>query len=184
MTETYLPTPVLLPFSKKSCGILRSPSTSGTEKEPEDREILSRVLPDECCWLAAQSGRTFCAMHRIPEGIIALSNFVHHNEYFHRGVPISCSTEFRTILARHRCNHDEMVMKQCGEQFETIVSNKTENQLDNLVEDEAVDKYHDRVINVLDKNGKDSPTTLNEEQCDTLIQSNMFLEEKETAIKE
>ncbi|XP_053994041.1 uncharacterized protein LOC128884590, partial [Hylaeus volcanicus] len=51
--KTYLPAPVIIPFSPRSCGILET--SSAIHRIAENGEILSRIIPDECCWFPAQS---------------------------------------------------------------------------------------------------------------------------------
>ncbi|XP_031836673.1 uncharacterized protein LOC116428755 [Nomia melanderi] len=73
--KTYVPSPVLFPFSARSCGIL---GASAVHRITGNREILSRIVPEECCWFAGQTRR----------GGARTNNFV-----------VSNDVEFETILA-------------------------------------------------------------------------------------
>lgn len=58
--ETYLTTPMLFPFLSTSQSTLGNNATRGIT---EDERLVSRILPNECCWLA-QIGH---AITRIPD---------------------------------------------------------------------------------------------------------------------
>lgn len=53
LPKTYLSTPVAFPFSSRSCGILGT--SAAIHRITESREILSRIMQEECCWFATQS---------------------------------------------------------------------------------------------------------------------------------
>ncbi|XP_076293694.1 uncharacterized protein LOC143215446 [Lasioglossum baleicum] len=62
--KTYLPSPVLFPFTTRSCGIL---GASRIHRINGNGEIVSRIVPNECCWFAGQQR---CGGPRIPDNIV------------------------------------------------------------------------------------------------------------------
>nr|XP_012139818.1 PREDICTED: uncharacterized protein LOC100878409 isoform X2 [Megachile rotundata] len=63
--KTYLSTPVIFPFSPRSCGILGA--STAIHRIAENGEILSRIIPDDCCWFAARSR---CGVSRISDNVV------------------------------------------------------------------------------------------------------------------
>ncbi|XP_043515555.1 uncharacterized protein LOC122531573 isoform X1 [Frieseomelitta varia] len=67
LPKTYLSAPVVFPLSSRSCGILGT-SSAAIHRITESREILSRIMQEECCWFATQSR---CGVSRISDGVVA-----------------------------------------------------------------------------------------------------------------
>ncbi|XP_076545309.1 uncharacterized protein LOC117609522 isoform X1 [Osmia lignaria lignaria] len=74
--KAYLSTPVIFPFSPRSCGILGA--STAIHRIAENGEILSRIIPDDCCWFTAQSR---CGVSRISDNVVNCTTFLdcsHH----------------------------------------------------------------------------------------------------------
>lgn len=65
LPKTYLSTPVIFPFSSRSCGIMGT--SAAIHRITESGEILSRITPEECCWFATQSR---CGVSRISDNVV------------------------------------------------------------------------------------------------------------------
>lgn len=61
--EAYPTSPLLYPFSSTSGDILGTNAVHGIT---EDGRLVSRILPDKCCWFA----RTRHAITRIPDSLM------------------------------------------------------------------------------------------------------------------
>ncbi|XP_076233968.1 uncharacterized protein LOC143178916 isoform X2 [Calliopsis andreniformis] len=69
--KTYLSAPVIFPFSPRSCGILGA--STAIHRIAENGEILSRIIPDECCWFTSQSR---CGVSRMSDNVVNCTAFL------------------------------------------------------------------------------------------------------------
>ncbi|XP_076381502.1 uncharacterized protein LOC143260300, partial [Megalopta genalis] len=68
--KTYLTPPVLFPFSTRSCGIL---GASRIHRITGNGEIVSRIVPNECCWFPGQQR---CGGSRIEDNLVNCTAFL------------------------------------------------------------------------------------------------------------
>ncbi|XP_024226498.1 uncharacterized protein LOC112213667 [Bombus impatiens] len=104
LPKTYLSTPVAFPFSSRSCGILGT--SAAIHRITESREILSRIMQEECCWFATQSR---CS--RISDDVVNCTAFLdcsHHarnKEWYCQNKTMTHPSE----VLRQRENYDSFV---------------------------------------------------------------------------
>ncbi|XP_076680358.1 uncharacterized protein LOC143375284 isoform X2 [Andrena cerasifolii] len=69
--KAYLSAPVIFPFSSRSCGILGA--SAAIHRIAENGEILSRIIPEECCWFTSQSR---CGGSRVADNVVNCAAFL------------------------------------------------------------------------------------------------------------
>ncbi|XP_043515556.1 uncharacterized protein LOC122531573 isoform X2 [Frieseomelitta varia] len=119
LPKTYLSAPVVFPLSSRSCGILGT-SSAAIHRITESREILSRIMQEECCWFATQSR---CGVSRISDGVVAQPR---NKECFCRGNTMTHPTE----VLRRRGNYESFISER-GDGGYVIISASADGNRNN-----------------------------------------------------
>ncbi|CAD1473784.1 unnamed protein product, partial [Heterotrigona itama] len=113
LPKTYLPAPVVFPFSSRSCGILGT-SSAAIHRITEGREILSRIMQEECCWFATS---------RISDDVVQPRS----KECFCRGNTTIHPSE---VLSRRRENYESFISER-GDGGYVIISASADGNRNN-----------------------------------------------------
>ncbi|XP_029043570.1 uncharacterized protein LOC114876357 [Osmia bicornis bicornis] len=123
--KAYLSTPVIFPFSPRSCGILGA--STAIHRIAENGEILSRIIPDDCCWFTAQSR---CGVSRISDNVVNCTAFLdcsHHareKEWFCQKNLMTHPSE----VVRSRDNYESFANERNDEKYILIGTPSSSNR--------------------------------------------------------
>ncbi|CAK9816850.1 hypothetical protein ANTQUA_LOCUS9129 [Anthophora quadrimaculata] len=137
LPKTYLPSPVIFPFSSRSCGILGA--SAAIHRITENGEILSRIMPEECCWFAGQSR---CGVSRISDNIVNCTAFLdcsHHardKEWFCQNTTMTHPSE----VLRQIENYESFTNERGDGSYVIIGTPSNENQSSDTNGDDDFDE--------------------------------------------
>ncbi|EFN63704.1 hypothetical protein EAG_09630 [Camponotus floridanus] len=106
--EAYLTTPLLFPFPSTSNKILGTNAFHGIT---ENGQLVSRILPNECCWFA-QSGH---AINKIPDNLVTYaalldySNDSDERKWMRQKVTIAHPMDFPILLGNQSMDRERII---------------------------------------------------------------------------
>ncbi|CAK9834152.1 hypothetical protein ANTRET_LOCUS10721 [Anthophora retusa] len=154
LPKTYLPSPVIFPFSSRSCGILGA--STAIHRITENGEILSRIMPEECCWFAGQSRY---GVSRISDNIVNCTAFLdcsHHardKEWFCQNTTMTHPSE----VLRQIENYESFTNERGDGSYVIIGTPSNENQSSDTNGDDDFDEEIHKQTTLKMENGGSPP---------------------------
>ncbi|XP_026671707.1 uncharacterized protein LOC108627599 [Ceratina calcarata] len=125
LPKPYLSAPIVFPFSSRSCGILGT--SAAIHRITENGEILSRIMPEQCCWFATQSR---CGVSRISDNVMVRNRLngspsLRYSRSLNCTAFLDCSHHARDKewFCQNSMNHSSDVLRQ-RENYETFASER------------------------------------------------------------
>ncbi|XP_029669354.1 uncharacterized protein LOC115239140 [Formica exsecta] len=125
--EAYLTTPLLFPFPSTSHNILGTDALHGIT---ENGQLVSRILPNECCWLA-QSGH---AVTKIPDSLVTYaalldySNDSNERKWIQQKATIAHPMEFPILLGNQSMDCERIISDHARRNYVIVDGDETRDR--------------------------------------------------------